>query len=292
MECKLGNISLHYSVMGDGRPIFMLHGGYCDHNHMKTCMEPLFENRSNWKRIYIDYPGHGKTKDHESIRNLEDVLNVILKFIDEVIPNQSFVVAGMSRGGYLSRGLLYHRAEFIDGVLLVAPSTVAAGEETSLPPHNILSRSLKFESDLKEGEEWMFDSMVATHTEWVLKRIRDDYFPAFELADENHHKKIMANFKFSFDIDANPATFDKPVLIVVGRQDSMVGYRDAWNVLHQFPRSTFAVLDKAGHNLQVEQDQVFSALTTEWLDRIEEYGGDNYVRGIEYKKSLLAKPKE
>lgn len=251
-------------------------------------MEPLFENRPGWKRIYIDYPGHGKTRDHESILCLEDVLNIILEFIDRIIPGQNFAVAGMSRGGYLSRGLLYHRAKFIDGLLLDAPSIVAAGEETNLPSHNVLSRSHSFEANLKKGEEWIFDTKLVTHNESVLNRIRNDYFPAFELADNNHYKKVINNFKFSFDIDANPKTFEKPVLILTGRQDSIVGYRDAWNVLKQFPRASFVVLDKAGHSLQVEQSQLFMALVSEWLDRIEEYGGDDYLRGVEHHRALTS----
>ncbi len=38
---------------------------------------------------------------------------------------------------------------------------------------------------------------------------------------------------------------------------------------HNYPRATFAVLDTAGHNLQIEQPQVFNALASEWLDRLQ-----------------------
>jgi len=30
-------------------------------------------------------------------------------------------------------------------------------------------------------------------------------------------------------------------------------------------------LDTAGHNLQIEQPQLFNTLVNEWLDRIEEF---------------------
>ncbi|SDC74660.1 alpha/beta fold hydrolase, partial [Shouchella lonarensis] len=45
--------------------------------------------------------------------------------------------------------------------------------------------------------------------------------------------------------------------------------QDALNIMNKYPRSTFAVLDIAGHNLQIEQPQLFHALINEWLDRIE-----------------------
>jgi len=56
--------------------------------------------------------------------------------------------------------------------------------------------------------------------------------------------------------------------MVMGRQDSVVGYRDHWQLIENFPRASFVILDKAGHNMQIEQDGLFSALVKEWLDRV------------------------
>ncbi len=42
-------------------------------------------------------------------------------------------------------------------------------------------------------------------------------------------------------------------------------------VVRNYPRGTFAVLDRAGHGLEVEQEKVFNCLVDEWLDRVEEY---------------------
>ena len=43
--------------------------------------------------------------------------------------------------------------------------------------------------------------------------------------------------------------------------------------MEDYPRGTFAVLDRAGHFLEVEQEDMFHALAGEWLDRVEEYAG-------------------
>jgi pimeloyl-ACP methyl ester carboxylesterase len=48
----------------------------------------------------------------------------------------------------------------------------------------------------------------------------------------------------------------------------MVGYLDQFDLLPHYPRATYAVLDTAGHNLQIEQPQLFNALMGEWLDRV------------------------
>ena len=51
----------------------------------------------------------------------------------------------------------------------------------------------------------------------------------------------------------------------------MVGYKSAWEILDNYPRGTFAVLDRAGHFLDIEQRPLAGALTGEWLSRVEEY---------------------
>jgi len=48
-------------------------------------------------------------------------------------------------------------------------------------------------------------------------------------------------------------------------------YEDILPLLKNFPRSTLAILDMAGHLLQIEQRKLFETLTKEWLIRTERY---------------------
>ncbi|GER91874.1 hypothetical protein KDW_60360 [Dictyobacter vulcani] len=183
MECIVRNIPVYYETYGTGTPIIMIHGYTPDHRLMTGCMEPVFAQRPGWQRIYLDLPGMGRTPASDQIQGIDDMLDLVVAFIDAVIPGQPFLIAGESYGGNLSRG--------------------------------------------------------------VVQR------------------------KFAqFSKLAQP--FTRPVLIFTGRQDTVVGYRDAWNILEQYPRGTFAVLDRAGHNGHIEQSQLFNAMIHEWLDRVEE----------------------
>jgi pimeloyl-ACP methyl ester carboxylesterase len=40
-------------------------------------------------------------------------------------------------------------------------------------------------------------------------------------------------------------------------------------MLERFPRSTFAVLDAAGHYLEGERPGLLATLVQDWLDRVE-----------------------
>ncbi|MGD0429558.1 MAG: hypothetical protein ABSA58_00575 [Acetobacteraceae bacterium] len=59
-------------------------------------------------------------------------------------------------------------------------------------------------------------------------------------------------------------------MIITGRQDTAVGYRDAWQIIENYPRATFAVMDRADHGWPVDRLELFHSLVNDWLDRIEE----------------------
>jgi pimeloyl-ACP methyl ester carboxylesterase len=56
--------------------------------------------------------------------------------------------------------------------------------------------------------------------------------------------------------------------MLIGRQDPAAGYRDHWQLIENYQRASFVILDKAGHNLQIEQEVLFNAIVKEWLARI------------------------
>jgi pimeloyl-ACP methyl ester carboxylesterase len=108
----------------------------------------------------------------------------------------------------------------------------------------------------------------------VLEALVRDYAPPSELCDQDVLGGIRPHsekYGLSLDVDAHVEPFPAPTLILAGRQDAAVGYRDAWEILENYPRATFVVLDRAGHLLPVDQQRLFRALVSEWLDRVEEY---------------------
>jgi pimeloyl-ACP methyl ester carboxylesterase len=96
MECRLENITIYFEQHGEGRPLLLLHGWPVDHRHKVKDFEPLFKDREGWKRIYPDMPGMGKTPGVDWITNQDQMLDVLMAFIDAVIPEQHFCVAGTS----------------------------------------------------------------------------------------------------------------------------------------------------------------------------------------------------
>ena len=98
MECRLKDISVYYEAYGEGRPLIALHGWSLDHHHMVSALEPLFEHRQGWKRVYPDLPGHGRTIGEDWITNQDQMLDVVMEFIENVVHGERFVLAGAGPG--------------------------------------------------------------------------------------------------------------------------------------------------------------------------------------------------
>ncbi|MCB2294513.1 alpha/beta hydrolase [Clostridium algoriphilum] len=271
MECKMKNISIYYEVIGSGKPIIMIHGSHVDHRLMTGCMEPLFNNRGGYKRIYIDLPGMGKTKVENWITNSDVMLDIVIDFIEKIIPNENFLLAGESYGGYLARGIVHRIANRVDGLFLLCPSIIMDFKKRSIPSHIILKRDEKLLSQLEPSEAEGFTSIQVVQSKKIWARYRDEILSGIRLADNNFLLNLQQNgYAFSVDLNRLKEKFNKPTLILLGRQDSSVGYKDAWSILDNYPRATFAVLDKAGHNLQIEQVELFNSLVTEWIVRVND----------------------
>jgi len=273
MKCELEKITIHYETFGEGKPIIMLHGWPLDHRVMVSTMEPLFKDRDGWKRIYPDLPGMGETPGMDWISSQDQILDIILDFIDDVAQGQQFVVAGFSYGGYLARGMVFQRSILMDGLLLVAPVMLTDETQRTLPSHISLVKDPALISKLEPNEADAFQGFAVVQSRELLDSMRAVGKPAREIANHEFLSKLSKNYAFSFDVDTLAEPFGGRTLMMMGRQDSSCGYHDAWSILENYSRGTFVVLDRAGHGLMVEQSDMFNALVNEWLDRVEEFAG-------------------
>jgi pimeloyl-ACP methyl ester carboxylesterase len=272
MECRIRDLDVYCDVRGEGAPVVMVHGMGVDHRVMTGCMEPVFEARDEaWKRIYFDLPGMGRTQGADWIACSDDMVDLILSLIDQVIPGEPFLIAGESYGGYLVEAIVRQRPEDVDGVLLICPLVEPDDARRDLPESSILRSDGALADALEDGEREMFDLFVVDQTKGNWIRFRDEILAGFEAGDQAFTGKIRTDpeaYALSYALDDPEQPFDKPSLILTGRQDCLVGYRDTLSLLDRYTRGTFAVLDRAGHAMQIEQDRLFDALVHEWLDRV------------------------
>lgn len=273
MECLLENITVHYEVFGDGKPIIVLPGWSLNTRYMAHEMEPYFQQRHGWQRIYIDPPGHGKTPGKEWITDQDKMLEVVLACIDRLTEGKRFCLMGVSLGGYLARGVRRFRADLVDGIAMIVPAIITEDNKRTVPPHKVLVEEPGIRAEIAPAEMDFYEMAVIRTRKWLDYQRGFPQVPEEELGDFPFLSSIREHpekYALSFNVDNVPEPFLRPCLIITGRQDANVGYRDAWNILEKYPRATYVVLDRAGHELEEKQDLV-NALVNDWLDRVEEY---------------------
>jgi len=272
MICEMGDLQIYYATRGEGNPVLAIHGFGIDHHVMTGCMEPIFARRAGWKRIYLDLPGMGRTRAPRWLNDADQMLEVIIEFCEKVIPDDEFLVAGESYGGYLARGLVRSIPERVNGVLLICPVVIADRNLRDLPPRRVFVKDESFLANITPNDhKQLFERVLVVQDQQRWDRFIQDIIPGMNAKDEVFLKRFENHgYTFSFEVDELPDPFDRPALILVGRQDAWVGYRDSLKIATNYSRGTIAILDRAGHGLEVEQETVFNCLVNEWLDRVEE----------------------
>jgi pimeloyl-ACP methyl ester carboxylesterase len=236
---------MYYEPFGDGRPIVFLPGWGGDAGEGRDTHEPVFEQHPGWRRIYVDPPGTGKSPAAASITDQDGMLTAILELMDELVGQDPFALAGTSAGALHARGIVKRDPERVLGLLLRAPGIVIDRSRRTLPTDEYL---------------------VATPG---LHRQHQYYDNAETQADLAFLGRIQGDVS-KYALREDPAVrFDGPTLIVTGRQDTTAGYADAWAILEDYPRATFAVLDQEDHLLPGRGLTVYRGLVGDWLDRME-----------------------
>jgi pimeloyl-ACP methyl ester carboxylesterase len=271
MYCKVKDANFYYELQGKGKPIVLLHGFSPDHRVMEGCMEPVFSKQDGYMRLYLDLPGMGKSDAPSWINGTDDMLETVIACIQTIIPEQRFLLAGESYGGYLARGILSRVKERVDGLLLICPLIVADRKLRDCPPKTVCIRDEQFMATLSPADAADFDVMSVIQNEAIYRRYQSEIVQGIRIGNKAFQEKISRNYPYSFNVDdPNTARFDKPCLFLAGRQDATVGYWDLLRIMENYPNATVTVLSNAGHSLHLEQPELFETLVQEWLQRVNE----------------------
>lgn len=268
MICLVRDIPIYYEAYGQGKPILSIHGWGPDYQMMKGCFEPVFSETKGYRRIYLDLPGFGKSPTTSWIKSADDILEILCEFIDTVIGQENFLLTGCSYGGYLALGLTHKMKEKIDGVLFLVAKFQSSKLEKA-PDYQSLWRSKALEQ-LEESDSLnKYLGMAIIATPEAYEKWNNHIQPGLDVIIK-HQDSVLA-YRSDLENDIKKVTFDKPSCILVGRQDNSVycHYSQAYELVEKFPRATFAVLDGAGHILQIDREPLFRQLVIDWVDRCE-----------------------
>ncbi|KAJ5360333.1 hypothetical protein N7517_009524 [Penicillium concentricum] len=264
--------------IGEGLPILIIHGWQMEGRAEELDFEPIFNKTPGLRRIYVDLPGMGTTPAN-NIKDMDEIYLRLVQFIDVRLGKSRFLLVGSSCGGYLARAIAQKYIEQVDGLLLRVPLIEPKDSMRDLDDFKPLVANDQLMSNISAEDRTLLGN-VLVQTPAYVKTLKAKYekilLPAEKAADNKVLDPIRADphrYQLSFSLDNENAKFFAPTLVVCGRQDESVGYRDSLRLLELYPRSTYVILDRGTHGLPIDETSVFEALVRDWIFRIHEWRG-------------------
>ena len=288
-----------YAEAGSGFPLLAIHGFTLDRRMSIGALEPLFDGEDRvplipqagsfrpeggaserrYRRLYPDLPFMGESEDLGPVAGSDEMLGALRGFVEELLPEGHFLLAGESYGGYLARGLARELGERVAGLFLLCPAIVPRSADRDLPPRALLREEPGWDEGAPRAEAYLECAVVASRR--AFRRTRDEILSGIALARAARLESLReGRYAFSFDAlgragaggEAFDPPFPRPACFFLGRQDDSVGWRDALRLADRYPRASFHILDAAGHNAQIEQAGAFAAAFGAWIGDCEAEG--------------------
>ncbi|WP_040163502.1 alpha/beta fold hydrolase [Microbacterium gorillae] len=262
------SFELHRVEHGTGKPAIFIHGFTVDH-HLLLPLESAFADRHGWRRIYLDLPGHGRTPAG-CPATADAVADAVSDTIAEVLGDDvPFAVCGNSFGGQIAREMVARYRDRVLGLALIAPlvqprSRRRRGVRRTFPSD---APAVDLTNEDRERVAEFTDTAVE-HTAVAWANFTRYVAPGLSAHDRGFATRLLEKFDLAVAPEDRFTTFDRPGLMVTGRQDDGVGYEDQFDLLSSYPRMTYVALDRAGHNVHLDQPEITRALVGEWLDKM------------------------
>lgn len=257
------NVKVFYDIIGEGRPLLIIHGFSIDHRGVKGIVEESIQYK-NYKRIYIDLPGMGQSPAPGKMIDAEELLTTLVKFIEMIIGTEAFSVLGYSYGGYLALGIIKSIPKQVEKLVLLAPVIKAISEHRNLP------KKTEKRSDLFKIENKTLFTQYQDSAVNITKRGYNHYikeiYPGLAAGNHDFQKTFQeTGYAFGFE----KSLFVEPItcasLIILGEQDDVVGYKDALEHEKDFYNSRFVLIKNAGHNVQLDQRETVKTEIKDFL---------------------------
>lgn len=214
--------------------------------------------------VTFDLPGYGEKAQAElpAEPDLAFFVAELLSVLDQV-DAESFILGGLSLGGYVTLAALPTVAPRLAGVIL-------ADTKASADPQPAVEVRLQFAQRAEtEGVDWipeaMLPTVVAAETFTDRPEVIDELtglMLAAPAASVAWTQRAMAKRPDTHD---NLAELDVPVLVIVGEHDQGAPIAAAQAMADTASNSQLVVIDGVGHMSSNEDPDAFAAAISDWL---------------------------
>lgn len=216
------NAKIHYSVIGKGKAVVLLHG-FLENSSMWNSVSQ--ELSKKYKVICIDLLGHGKTENTGYIHSMEDQANMVKAVLNH-LKLRKYILIGHSMGGYVGLAFSKLFPQNIKGLCLMNSTALADTSEKKINRNRAIEAvkqnhktfvRIAIPMLFSEKNRTLFPSEIKEVTNEALKISPQGIIAALE------GMKIRENNTSIYKV----ATF--PMLMIIGKQDPALDYASLIN---------------------------------------------------------------
>lgn len=256
----------HVVHRGEGRPVLFLHGQGVDGRSL-LCLDDVFSD-GPWERWYLDLPGFGKTPPLDNAGGLPELADYVDEFVGESFLDEHFAVVADSMGCALARDLLARRKHQVLGMALIAPVVDPVHANRRVATHEVLVSDPELLATIPPEEVDDYVAMGAVQSPETWELYRTGIVPGLHCYDQSAFDRLDNRYWLADVPEGRIGEYDGEMLMVMGRQDQVVGFEDQMALLAHYPHCTAVVLSPGGHNVYLDQLATVKALMRSWLDRL------------------------
>lgn len=249
---RLGDLRIAYATAGEGLPLVLLHGGWCDSRAWRWQFDGLGQN---FAVAAWDAPGCGRSSDPPPAWRMPEYADCLAAWLEAVGIERPHVL-GLSWGGALALEL-YRRHPRVPASLVLA--SAYAGWAGSLPVEVVKERLERGLSELdRPPEEWVAGYLPGLLTEAAPVALADEIVA---MMSDLHPEGTRAMLHAVAEADLRDVLprIDVPTLLLYGELDRRSSL-DVAEALHaSIPDSQLVVLPDVGHLANAERPDEFNA---------------------------------
>lgn len=262
---KLDNgLTLHYLDIGDGPVVVWLHGsgpGASGFSNFKGNY-PAFDN-AGFRNIVLDLPGFGRSDKPDNVNYDLAFFVENLKLLLDNIGITSCTLLGNSLGGAIALGYTLDNPERVDSLILMAPGGVEE-RETYFEMEGI-KRMVEVYAQGPMGVEQM--RQVMTLQLYDSSQLQDSILEERAAVAVTQPANLFTTMLVP-NMTERLHEIKCPILGFWGTNDLFNPVSGTFKVLENAPHARFTVLNRCGHWVQVEHQELFNRQCLNFLSEI------------------------
>lgn len=253
-------MELHSTILGQGRPLLILHGFLGMSDNWKTLGRKFSEE--GMEVHLIDQRNHGRSP-HSSEFNYQLLAQDVKDYMDIHSLTSAFIL-GHSMGGKTAMMAASQYPDLVEKLVVVdiAPRFYP-------PHHEQILKGLKALDQAQLNSRGEAEELLSSY-------IKDQGIKLFLLKNLYWKSKDVLGLRLNLDalianIDAigealpETAIYNKPSLFIRGANSSYITREDEMEIVRQFPEAEIVTIPKAGHWVHAENKQAFFEAVMQFL---------------------------